>query len=89
MDEVCEKAVQKWGSKAQINMLVEECGELLQALMHYYRGRNNLEDVQEEIADVLMMCWQMRYIFGARGVDEKLQEKLARIEKRGFSKKDE
>ena len=88
MNEICEKAVAKWGEQAQIAMLVEECGELLQALMHHFRGRNKIEDVQTEIADVLMMCWQMRHIFGENGVDEQLKYKLARIEKRGLSKKD-
>lgn len=89
LDEICSTALHKWGVQAQIEMMVEESGELLQALMHYRRRRSSLEDVHGEIADVLIMCWQMRLIFGSEGVDAKLQEKLDRIEKRQFSKRDE
>lgn len=87
LDSVCEIAVHKWGEDAQIYMLIEECGELLQVLMHDYRGRAKLDDIHSEIADVLIMCWQMRFIYGSDAVDKKLQEKLNRIEQRQFSKK--
>ena len=45
-------------------MAIEECAELIDALMKYRRGRNSINDVVTEIADVQIMCSQLEIIFG-------------------------
>jgi NTP pyrophosphatase (non-canonical NTP hydrolase) len=59
---VYQKAVEKWGKEAQLNMIVEECGELITAIEHWKRGRGNGELLQEW-ADVEIMLSQLPYIF--------------------------
>ena len=75
-------ALAKWGHTTQIDMAVEEAAELIQALQHHRRCRCTNEDVAGEIADMTIMCGQMRLIFGADLVDAKVQEKLERLGRR-------
>ena len=49
--ELYKKAIEKWGELPQINMVYEECGELLTALAQYLRGRVSNPEVVTEIAD--------------------------------------
>lgn len=53
-----------WGLRRQLRMTQEECGELVIAVSHYIRGRNNgLENLIEELADVTLMVSQItRYV---------------------------
>jgi NTP pyrophosphatase (non-canonical NTP hydrolase) len=50
------QARQHFGNEAQDTMLVEECGELLTALAREKRGRFTRDQVNEEIADVLLVA---------------------------------
>lgn len=76
-------AVDKWGSSPQIDMLVEECGELIVDLQHYKRGRVAWDKIAEELADVRIMMGQIELIanIGAL-VDAKENGKLKRLEQR-------
>jgi len=82
LERVCEIAKNNYGIEFEIDLFVEEIGELLQALMHFRRGRGTLEAIHSELADVLIMCWQMRSIFGKDRVDERLEYKISRLEER-------
>lgn len=64
LQELCEQAVMAWGIDAQIDMAIEECGELIVALNHYRRGRVNEEAVLSEVADVSILVEQMASLFG-------------------------
>ena len=81
-EKILQDVIQKWGPEAQIKMLHEEFGELMSALNKYDRGRVSIIEVQEEIADCLMMLQQMRYIFGAKDVDEWVTIKTDRVKGR-------
>ena len=74
------EAIRSEGKQFQINMAIEECGELISALMQQGRGRDT--NVIEEIADVLIMTYQLRLMFGASEVDRIIIEKMKRLEKR-------
>jgi NTP pyrophosphatase (non-canonical NTP hydrolase) len=71
---------------AQVDIMIEECGELIQAICKLRRAwsEERLQHVKEELADVLIMARQLRVIFGAddvdRIIDEKLDRQLQRIE---------
>ena len=54
IEEVCRKAIEKFGESNQIDMALEEMAELSVALNHYNRGRATKEDVITEIADVFI-----------------------------------
>ena len=60
---VYQRAVIKWGIDSQIDMMIEECSELITALQHYKRGREN--NVAEELADVEIVFNQIRPFFNA------------------------
>ncbi len=81
-DEVYEKALALWGRELQLDMVVEECGELIAALGRYNRGRTDCNPVAEEIADVLITVEQARLIIGRDLVDEIKKQKLKRLKER-------
>ena len=64
-EEVMSEAINLFGEPAQVDLCIEECSELFQALV--WRRRYNktiaLEDVAEELADVRIMTEQMIKIF--------------------------
>ena len=80
--EVAKKAISIWGEDSQIRHLHEEVGELIVAINHFKRGRVSKEAVQEEIADVILMAYEMAVIFGDKGVRKQLKSKLRIFEKR-------
>ena len=86
MKEAIKKALQiavlVYGRDKQIEMAVEEMGELLVAISQYRRGRVAIEAVQEEIADVKIVIGQLSLIFGEDEVNNFESEKLSRLKER-------
>lgn len=86
------KSIIKYGDSAQIDMAIEEMAELTKALLKHRRAnrfdqydmdkvRNN---VNEEIADVLIMLEQIQMIFCNRCqveriIDEKIKRQARRL----------
>lgn len=88
-DEFVSSAIEKitshYGKSHQSEILVEECAELIQAVQKCKRNNTDIsENLKEEIADVMIMCLQMREFVGKGSIDdiivEKLQRQLERIE---------
>jgi NTP pyrophosphatase (non-canonical NTP hydrolase) len=77
-------AITKWGVSTQINMAIEECSELITKLIKYNRKNNGStkQEIIDEIADVMIMCEQLRLIFGYNEVEFRKNKKLNRLEKR-------
>lgn len=83
-----QEALDKWGQEAQIDMAIEEMGELIVALKHFKRGRIGAHKVAEEVADVSSMMKQLEIIVGHANVYEWAQHKLRRLEARIDGKDD-
>ena len=81
-DELYTKAIDTWGQMPQINMVNEECGELITSLARYLRGRATEEDVITEVADVAIMMEQMAVLFGKEKFEEEKERKLQRLKER-------
>lgn len=66
MDEdfVFNMAIEKYGAYAQSLMLLEEMAELQKEICKSYRGKDNAEQIAEEIADVEIMLAQIKMIYG-------------------------
>lgn len=79
---VCVLAVEKFGPESQINMALEECAELIDALCKFRRERVGTLDVITEIADVQIMCEQLAYMFGEQTVEDERKRKIERLRKR-------
>lgn len=79
---VCKHAVDKFGPQSQIDMAIEECAELINALCKLRRERAGTLDVVTEIADVQIMCEQLAYMFGEKTVVDERKRKIERLRKR-------
>lgn len=78
-DEIIKLAISTYGKEAQTMMLFEEMSELQNAICKLSRGRGTTGDVCEEIADVMIMCFQMAQIFGVARVEQLATFKIRRL----------
>lgn len=77
------KAQKSWTWQAQMIKLLEEMGELQQAAGKYLLKQNGKINLCEEIADVEIMCHQMRIVLGIHKRVQKWKTlKLKRLERR-------
>ena len=88
MSNIFQDTVTKWGRPAQVAMAIEECAELIVALSNWKRGRGTALEVCTEIADVEIMCRQMREIFGYNLTQDEYERKLKRLHGRVYDNAD-
>jgi NTP pyrophosphatase (non-canonical NTP hydrolase) len=79
MEDIYRAALEKWGTEAQFDQMVEECAEMIAVLKHYRRGRVGEEEVVAELADVTLMVGQLTFIFGEQRVRQAVQAKVSKI----------
>ena len=79
---ICIDAVCQYGEESQKHMAVEECAELINALMKERRGRVGPIDIITEIADCQIMLEQLAYIYGLDKVEAEIERKLQRLNSR-------
>ena len=83
MTETCKAALETWGAVSQTNMVFEEMAELQKELCKNARGKNNMLDIAEEIADVQIMLEQMIILHNCRQeVEDWKTIKLLRLRRR-------
>lgn len=88
--QIFTDAVEKWGKDAQIGMVHEEIGELLQAINKVKRGKAGLVDIATEIADVEIMVEQLKGIYNLHDIVETEKNyKLNRIARKLYKIPDE
>lgn len=76
-------ALEKWGTEAQAMMAIEEMSELTKEICKLHRGKDNLEALADEIADVTIMMEQLRLMFGINElVCEHMDAKVERLRAR-------
>lgn len=80
--DILTKAIETFGVEPQIDMAIEECSELINALCKWRRKRVDDPEVITEIADVRIMMTQMAMIFGWEEVEAEEQRKLERLGRR-------
>lgn len=71
--EILTTAINTFGETAQEGIAIEECAELIQAISHKHRGREN--NIAEEIADVEIMLEQLKIINNCRDEVEKIHKR--------------
>ena len=92
-EELCALAVEVYGIEAQMDMVVEECAELISAIQKRKRAmqhptkqsisKDTITPVIEEGVDVQVMNQQLWYIyFPSETWDRILREKLDRLEEK-------
>jgi NTP pyrophosphatase (non-canonical NTP hydrolase) len=84
--KVFNQAIDKFGRNNQMDMAVEECAELIKAINKYKRKPSGYtaDDILDEIADVEIMCQQLRIMFDNRHtrVDDIKKKKIIRLQSR-------
>lgn len=92
-EERIKRIADYYGLDAQLDMLQEECAELIQAVSKYKRTR--VTNIVEEMADVFIMLDQIIYLlnkevasvdveeFIALWMEKKIRRQLERIDNNG------
>lgn len=82
--KICKDALETWGKKAQIMMLLEEMAELqVEVVKNINRDKKNLEEIIGETADVYIMLEQLKMCYGIeKEVEDMIDYKVQRVETR-------
>lgn len=84
--KILEKAMDTYGSQAQITMVFEEMSELQKELCKFLRGKDDgktIANIAEGIADVEIMLDQMKLLFGiGDDVADYREDKILRLKRR-------
>lgn len=79
LNQVSEQALFCFGESSQISKTIEELAELTSALARIQNNQGMILNVIEEIADSFIVLEQMKILFGSELVDQKIQQKLRRL----------
>ncbi len=80
IDAVIYKAINKYGEENQKLIAMEELAELQQALSKDRRGLKH--NVEEEIADVKIMLWQLELMYDNKKIEEWINKKINRLDRK-------
>jgi hypothetical protein len=83
-ERIGKECIRQWGIGSQIGIAIEECSELITVLAKWGREVNGSSEhmICDEIADVEIMCKQLRLMFNSDKVDRIKQIKLERLKER-------
>ncbi|MCI9094029.1 MAG: hypothetical protein HFF36_09670 [Coprobacillus sp.] len=79
--ETLHQAINIYGKNAQLDMCIEEMSELTKEICKSKRGKDNKEEIIEEMADVYIMLEQLKIIFSVEQyeIDDIARVKLLRL----------
>ncbi len=80
--ELMKKALATWGTESQLDMVVEECAELINAVQKWRRRRVDLVGVRDVKDDVSLCVEQLKLMLDAPVLWENIRkDKLERLAK--------
>lgn len=82
INSILHLAIKTFGPVHQKMMAIEECSELINALIKEKRNRIGDDEVITEIADVSIMVGQLALIYGTDKVKAEIERKLVRLVER-------
>ena len=84
MNNVYERALKAWGKNAQMLQVIEEMSELTKEILkNINRGKDNVDCIIEEVADVEIMLEQLKCCYDIKSqVDTYKSSKLIKLEKK-------
>ena len=77
--DVCRRVINQHGISRQLAKAAEEFSEAAAAISRFLAGEGECAEIVGEVADVEVMCVQMRLIYGADAIDQVRAEKIARL----------
>jgi NTP pyrophosphatase (non-canonical NTP hydrolase) len=90
-DSAAEMALEAYPQDDQIDMVCEECAELIAAINRHRRAREDKWHVAQEIADVIIMAFQAARIYGVDITIDAIaakSERLSEIAKEAIDQKE-
>ena len=82
-EKIYSEAVERFGKIHQLDMCIEECAELIQAINKFKRNPNIYIDLCEEIADAEITIEQLKLILNKDELIDKIKEdKLRRLDEK-------
>ena len=66
---IIQKAIDTYGYDLQKQVAIEEMSELIKEICKDFRGKENRENIIEEIADVQIMLYQLMAMYGISDTD--------------------
>ncbi len=76
---ILDAAIQSFGEVSQMNKIVEECAELIAAIMHFDLGKISIDELRGEIADVSVMIDQAKIMLGESEINNIRDDKLINL----------
>ena len=61
---VVTKSIEHYGSDLQATVCMEKCSELIQAISKMKRGKDNRDNLIEEMADVMICMEILKQVYG-------------------------
>lgn len=61
---IVDKSIEHYGSDLQTVVCMEECSELIQAISKMTRGKDNRDNLIEEMADVMICMDILKQVYG-------------------------
>ena len=79
-----ERAIETYGEDMQLTVAVEEFSELIKEICKSKRGKDNVADITEEMADCYIMLEQLKIIFEIKNSEiySVMEAKLDRLKNR-------
>ncbi len=82
IEELQNKALETWGTDSPLNLVIEDCAELIDAIQKWRRFRVNKAAVIEEGVDVELTLGQLKMILNNPVLWENIRrEKIERLER--------
>lgn len=78
--EILERVAKHYGFTPQLDMMMEECGEMIVAISLYKRQRVSTEELIEEFADIWIVLKQMGVFLDEKAIANVIDYKLRSID---------
>ena len=81
---VVKKSIEHYGADLQTVVCMEECAELIQAISKMKRGKDNRNNLIEEVADVMICIEILKQVYGIS--DNEIQNYVCKKQNRSIER---
>ena len=81
---VVKKSIEHYGADLQTVVCMEECAELIQAVSKMKRGKDNRDNLIEEMADVMICIEILKQVYGIS--DNEIQNYVCQKQNRSIER---
>ena len=81
---VAKKSIEHYGADLQTVVCMEECAELIQAISKMKRGKDNRDNLIEEMADVMICIEILKQVYGIS--DNEIQNYVCQKQNRSIER---